>query len=145
MVIAARDRARLEEAVADLQAKAGAGARVGGAGCDVARREDVQALWDYAAATLGPVDLWINNAGLARTVWAIADVPQSEVEAMITINMLARSTVAASLPRACRRKAAEKYSTSWAAGATGSIFRAWASMAPRSAAWTILPMLWSGN
>lgn len=88
VVIAARDRARVEEAVADLQAKAGADARVGGAGCDVARREDVQALWDYAAATLGPVDLWINNAGLARTVWAIADVPQSEVEAMITINML---------------------------------------------------------
>ena len=88
VVIAARDRARVEEAVAGLQAKTGDDARVGGAGCDVARREDVQALWDYAAATLGRIDLWINNAGLARTVWAIADVPQSEVEAMITINML---------------------------------------------------------
>ena len=88
VVIAARDGAGVDEAVAGLQSKTGADAQVGGISCNVARREDVQALWDHAAATMGRVDLWINNAGLARTVWAIADVPQTEVEAMVTINML---------------------------------------------------------
>ena len=88
VVVAARDIARVEEAVARLQSKADAGAQVGGIRCNVVRREEVQTLWDYAVATMGSIDMWINNAGLARTVWAIADVPQSEVEAMITINML---------------------------------------------------------
>ena len=87
-VIAARNAAEVEKSVARLQSKAGADARVAGIACNVTRREEVQALWDYAASAMGSVDLWVNNAGLARTVWSIAETPQSEVEAMVTTNML---------------------------------------------------------
>jgi NADP-dependent 3-hydroxy acid dehydrogenase YdfG len=50
--------------------------------------EQVQALWDHASATYGAVDIWINNAGLARTVWPILDVPQDQLALMINSNMM---------------------------------------------------------
>ena len=55
------------------------------AGYDAAQ---VQALWDLAVEQFGGVDIWINNAGLARTVWPILDIPQEEIEAMVRTNML---------------------------------------------------------
>ncbi len=61
---------------------------VAGQTCDVAVAGEVQALWDRALETFGGVDIWVNNAGLARTVWPILDVPQPELETMVTGNML---------------------------------------------------------
>ncbi|CAA0081258.1 3-alpha-hydroxycholanate dehydrogenase (NADP(+)) [Zhongshania aliphaticivorans] len=55
---------------------------------DVRDFQQVQALWDEAQHLFGSVDIWINNAGLARTVWSIVDTPHDEVQAMITTNML---------------------------------------------------------
>lgn len=56
--------------------------------CDVANYQQVKNLWDEAQARFGKVDIWINNAGLARTTWSISDIPQSEIETMVTTNML---------------------------------------------------------
>jgi NAD(P)-dependent dehydrogenase (short-subunit alcohol dehydrogenase family) len=50
--------------------------------------DQVQELWDEAVAVFGSVDIWINNAGIARTVWSILDTPADQIEAMITTNML---------------------------------------------------------
>ena len=38
--------------------------------------------------TFASVDIWINNAGLARTVWPILEIPQGEIETMVHTNML---------------------------------------------------------
>lgn len=52
-------------------------------------------LWDKAIRELGSVDIWINNAGLARTIWPILDTPLDQVEAMLDTNM--RGTIFGSL------------------------------------------------
>lgn len=46
------------------------------------------ALWDGAVAAFGSVDIWINNAGLARTTWSVVDTPDDQIETMITSNLL---------------------------------------------------------
>ena len=85
VVVSSRSSERVDEAVASLQELPGS--CVGHAG-DTARLEDVQVLWQLAQDSFGQVDVWINNAGLARTTWSILDVPQEEVETMLRTNML---------------------------------------------------------
>lgn len=85
VVIAGRDRDRVTQALAQLDKHPG---QVAGQSCDVSRVEQVQSLWDLAVERFGQVDIWINNAGLARTVWPILEIPQDQVEAMVSTNML---------------------------------------------------------
>ncbi len=57
---------RRADAVAEVSgqlAEEFAGRTVAGQACDVADFEQVQRLWDHAAASLGGVDIWVNNAG----------------------------------------------------------------------------------
>ena len=61
---------------------------VAGKACDVSDPAQVQALWDAAKAQMDQVDIWINNAGLARTTHTIAETSQADVEAMITTNLI---------------------------------------------------------
>jgi NAD(P)-dependent dehydrogenase (short-subunit alcohol dehydrogenase family) len=85
VVVAGRSEERLEEALTALESETGQAA---GQCCDVADFDQVQALWDLAVQKFGAVDIWINNAGLARTVWPILEVPQGEIETMVRTNML---------------------------------------------------------
>jgi NAD(P)-dependent dehydrogenase (short-subunit alcohol dehydrogenase family) len=85
VVIAGRDPGRVQETLSTLGAEQG---RAAGQTCDVSDRDQVQALWDLAKSEFGAVDIWINNAGLARTVWNILDVPQGDIETMVRTNML---------------------------------------------------------
>ncbi|MEH6549367.1 MAG: SDR family oxidoreductase [Pseudomonadales bacterium] len=87
VAIAGRSEETVNQAIGQLQS-AGIKSKVTGLPCEVSKHEDVQALWDHAVEQFGSVDIWINNAGLARTTWLIMDIPQSEIEAMMTINML---------------------------------------------------------
>ncbi|QBY04540.1 SDR family oxidoreductase [Thalassotalea sp. HSM 43] len=56
--------------------------------CDTTDKAQVEQLWQAATDRFGAVDIWINNAGLARTVWSILDTPDDEVNTMVTTNML---------------------------------------------------------
>jgi NAD(P)-dependent dehydrogenase (short-subunit alcohol dehydrogenase family) len=85
VVIAGRNPERVEETLSALSGESGQAA---GQACEVADQAQVQRLWDLAAETFGSVDIWINNAGLARTVWPILEVPQEEIETMVRTNML---------------------------------------------------------
>ncbi|MEP1472651.1 MAG: SDR family oxidoreductase [Halieaceae bacterium] len=85
VVVSGRDQSRLDDTLTAMSANNG---KVAGLSCDVADAEQVQALWDLAVKEFGAVDIWINNAGLARTVWPILDVPQGEIESMVSTNML---------------------------------------------------------
>ena len=55
--------------------------------CEVSDRAQLQKLWDRAASEFGSVDIWINNAGLARTLWSIVDTPPDQIDAMLDTNM----------------------------------------------------------
>jgi NAD(P)-dependent dehydrogenase (short-subunit alcohol dehydrogenase family) len=58
-----------------------------GTPCDVADAASVQALWDFAAARHGRIDIWINNAGLAITHNWTRDLSPAEMRAMTDVNL----------------------------------------------------------
>ena len=63
VVVSARDAARLQRAVQELEER---GASVHGVAGDVGRREDADRLVEAAKARYGRLDLLVNNAGVTR-------------------------------------------------------------------------------
>ena len=92
VVICGRSQESLDAALADLASLDG---KVIGMPVDVSQHAQQQALWDFAVGQFGAVDVWINNAGLARTIWPIVDTPIDQIEAMVQTNM--RGTVFGSI------------------------------------------------
>ena len=59
VVVSSRRADAVSAAVAELNALSEGHAS--GIAADVANMDDVKALWDHAAATMGSVDIWINR------------------------------------------------------------------------------------
>ena len=55
--------------------------------CEVSDPSQLEALWQRAIQAYGSVDIWINNAGLARTTRPILETPSEHVDAMLQTNM----------------------------------------------------------
>jgi NAD(P)-dependent dehydrogenase (short-subunit alcohol dehydrogenase family) len=87
VMLSGSNQASLDAALDKMRDAAVAGKIAAGV-CDVSRPQQLQALWDAAVEAFGSVDIWINNAGLARTTWSIADTPDDQVAAMIASNLL---------------------------------------------------------
>jgi NAD(P)-dependent dehydrogenase (short-subunit alcohol dehydrogenase family) len=80
---------RSQQAVDDAIYKMGSvNGKVIGLPCDTSKLDDVQALWNAAVGAFGSVDIWINNAGLARTTHMIVDFPEADITAMLQTNVL---------------------------------------------------------
>lgn len=88
VVVCGRSQSAVDTALADLADDVTAGAKVVGTPCDVTQHDQVQALWDFAKAECGTVDIWINNAGLSNTRFPIGRLPQDEVEAVPAVNLI---------------------------------------------------------
>jgi len=54
--------------------------------CDVSRAADVQSAVNQITERLGPIDVWVNNAGLARHRW-IPDYTEEEIDLMLAVNL----------------------------------------------------------
>lgn len=54
--------------------------------CDVTRAGEIQAAAAQITQQLGPIDVWVNNAGLARHRW-IPDYTESEIDLMLAVNL----------------------------------------------------------
>lgn len=54
--------------------------------CDVSRAADVQSAVNQITERLGPIDVWVNNAGLARHRW-ITDYTEEEIDLMLAVNL----------------------------------------------------------
>ncbi|HEY8568557.1 SDR family oxidoreductase [Microbulbifer sp.] len=85
VVISGRSDASVRDALDRLQTPA---CKCQGFACDTSDRQQVEGLWQYAHDSLGSVDIWINNAGLARTGWSILDIPEDEIAAMVHTNLM---------------------------------------------------------
>lgn len=75
---------------AESAAKAMAGLDAGrafGMAADTADRAQVQALWDAAGERFGPVDLWINNAGITQARGPLWELPAAEAAAVVEVNL----------------------------------------------------------
>ncbi len=87
VVIGGRAPERVATAVAALSANRLPPAAVSGIAADVADYADTERLWSEAARDLGRIDVWINNAGYARTGLSIAQLTPEEMRAMVATNL----------------------------------------------------------
>lgn len=72
--------------------------------CDVTRADSVAALGRRVFETYGSIEVWINNAGLARHRW-ITDYAEAEIDLMLAVNL--KGTILGS-QEALRRMIPEK-------------------------------------
>ena len=86
--ITGRNATEVAQAVETLAKEAQGGARVIGVPCDVAVITQVQMVWDKAAADFGKVDIWINNAGFARTGVKLLQLTPAEMKTMVESNVI---------------------------------------------------------
>ncbi len=119
VVIAGRSPERIEETLGRLSTEPG---KAVGRPCNVASETDVQALWDLAVSEFGGVDIWINNAGLARTIWPILEVPQGEIETMVRTNMLGTINGSRVAARGMRKQGHGKLFNMLGGGSDGEYF-----------------------
>ena len=61
--------------------------KVTGQPCDVGNYEQVQALWDLAAATFKTVDIWINNAGISTERATFDKLYVNDIDATLNTNL----------------------------------------------------------
>jgi short-subunit dehydrogenase len=87
VMLAGSTQGSVDAAIARMSQNKHSG-RVEGRACDVTQPQQLQALWDDAVTAFGAVDIWINNAGLARTIWPIKDTPDDQIAQMIGSNLL---------------------------------------------------------
>ncbi len=71
LLIASRDRAKVGRAVSEMPGS------IGFSGCDVRRREAIDALWQRADEALGGVDILVTSAGIARSSLSTHHLPQA--------------------------------------------------------------------
>ncbi len=83
VVLAARRADRLRAVVDDIEADGGKAAAVV---LDVTDESAVAAAFDAAEAAFGPVDLLVNNAGIARMA-AVADMATEDWDAVIEVDL----------------------------------------------------------
>lgn len=86
--IAGRGQADVDAALAKLAPLAVRGARAIGRVCDVTRVDQVQTLWDAAHREFGVVDIWINNAGFARSGPPFMGLTPDELRSMVDTNVI---------------------------------------------------------
>jgi len=75
-------------AAGSIQAKYPNGGKIFHTKCDVGDTKDVEALAKFATDKLNTVDYWINNAGVNGGRRALMDVPISQVELVVKVNLL---------------------------------------------------------
>ncbi|MDX2142694.1 MAG: SDR family oxidoreductase [Rhodospirillaceae bacterium] len=88
VVVSGRGQPAVDAALTELSPEATSGARAIGVPCDVTDYAQVQNLWDKAIAAFGRVDIWINNAGMSNSRFAIGHLEQDEVETVPRTNLI---------------------------------------------------------
>jgi NAD(P)-dependent dehydrogenase (short-subunit alcohol dehydrogenase family) len=123
VVVSGRTQAGVEAALERLAADpAAGGGRVIGVACEVSRMQDVQDLWDHAVAAFGRVDIWLNNAGYARTGVAFIDNTPAQIEAMVRANVIGSINAAqVAVAGMARQGGGQLYLTLGGGGASGRV------------------------
>lgn len=88
VLICGRQQAGVDAAVARLAPEFAAGARVVGQVADMADLAALEALWERGIREFGRIDVWLNNAGYARTGARFVDHTPQQIEAMVRVNVI---------------------------------------------------------
>ena len=86
--ISGRAEADVEAALERLRVALKGAARAIGFSCDVAKASDVQSFWDRAHREFGTIDIWINNAGFARSGASLMELTPAEIKTMVDSNVI---------------------------------------------------------
>ena len=87
VVVSSRGQAAVDAAIAELSREYPSD-KIAGQPCDVADFNQVQALWDAAAAAFGTVDEWINNAGRDGMQELFHEMPPEDYAATVNTNLI---------------------------------------------------------
>jgi NAD(P)-dependent dehydrogenase (short-subunit alcohol dehydrogenase family) len=87
VIVCARDRKRLENALDHLEGFAKPHQKVVGSVADVSRQEDVARLVEFALAELPSIEILVNNAGIYGPKGAIDEVDWNEWVRAVEINL----------------------------------------------------------
>jgi NAD(P)-dependent dehydrogenase (short-subunit alcohol dehydrogenase family) len=124
VVVSGRTQSGVDAAIDRLEADAvvGAGAAIGQA-CEVSDLAQVQALWDFAVRSFGPVDIWLHNAGYARTGVSFAATTPEDIAAMVRANVIGsmNSAQVAVAGMAAQPQGGKLFLTLGGGGATGRV------------------------
>jgi NAD(P)-dependent dehydrogenase (short-subunit alcohol dehydrogenase family) len=86
VIITGRKIDQVDAAVGELASEFDAD-RVAGTTCEVSSYDSLVALWRFAADAFGPVDVWINNAGMSIERKPLADQPAPDIEKIVAVNL----------------------------------------------------------
>lgn len=84
VVVAGRSQSTIDNALTELQT---GGGRTAGITCDVSDLKQVEALGEFAAATFGKIDIWVNNAGVSAPYGPTAAIPTADMMRVIGTNI----------------------------------------------------------
>ena len=88
VVVSGRGQDAVDQTLLDLDGESADDAKATGRTCNVADVNQVQALWDFAKQNFGNVDIWINNAGFARTHVTLLQLTPEEIRIMVDGNVV---------------------------------------------------------
>ena len=116
VVVSGRGEARVKAAVERLGSEfPDARQCISGFACEISELEQVRALWDHGVASFGRIDIWLNNAGYARTGAEFADNTSEEIEAMVRANVIGSFNAAQTAVAGMARQGGGKVKVSAAA------------------------------
>ncbi len=130
VLICGRSVASLDTAVAALAKDAASGARIVGQVCEVSELAQVQALWDRGVREFGRVDIWLHNAGYARTGVEFSRLEPTQIDAMVRGNVIGSMNAAQVVMAGMRKQSGDPaqvgsrgrlYLTLGGGGATGRV------------------------
>ena len=87
VVVSGRSQEAAETAARELQRSASGESRLIGVGCDIARRGDIEGLWQRSIDTFDKVDIWINNAGVSHPRQQAGDLHSRDIVAVQQTNL----------------------------------------------------------
>lgn len=87
VVVSGRSQDAAETTARELQRSANGESRLVGVGCDIARRDDIERLWQRSVDAFGKVDIWINNAGVSHPRQRAGDLHYRDIVAVQQTNL----------------------------------------------------------
>ncbi len=122
VLICGRRQERVEAALEQLAPHFVAGARVVGQVADTADLAALEALWQRGVREFGRIDVWLNNAGYARTGARFLDNTPAQIEAMVRTNVIGSFNAAqVAIAGMARQGGGRLYLTLGGGGASGRI------------------------
>jgi len=86
VIITGRSQDAVDTVVRNLGIAFG-GEMVAGIACEVTSCSSVEKLWEFAATTFPPVDIWINNAGISIRRAPLAEQSPDDIAAIVNTNL----------------------------------------------------------